>query len=137
MERFAPGFRDLILARHVTTPADFESNNANYIGGDITGGVMDLRQLFARPTARWNPYTTPARIAGGFQFGIDLRYSIQQVIAAPILGRRSRPAASDERNQLPTGWNFYGYLHRDLNLDLDYARNLYLNCLSRRTRGDH
>jgi phytoene dehydrogenase-like protein len=61
MERFAPGFGDLILARHVTTPADFEQGNANYIGGDITGGVMDLRQLFARPTARWNPYTTPAR----------------------------------------------------------------------------
>jgi phytoene dehydrogenase-like protein len=61
MERFAPGFRDLILARHVTSPADFEAGNANYVGGDITGGVMDLRQLFTRPTARWNPYTTPAK----------------------------------------------------------------------------
>lgn len=60
IERFAPGFRDLILERHVMSPADFERKNANYIGGDITGGVMDFRQLFTRPTARWNPYTTPA-----------------------------------------------------------------------------
>lgn len=60
MERFAPGFRDLILARHVTAPADFERRNENIIGGDITGGVMDLRQLFTRPTARVSPYTTPA-----------------------------------------------------------------------------
>jgi len=59
IERFAPGFRDSILARHVTRPSDFEADNANYVGGDITGGVMDLRQLFTRPAARWNPYTTP------------------------------------------------------------------------------
>lgn len=60
MERFAPGFRDLILARHVMSPADFESYNANYIGGDITGGVMDVWQILARPAARLTPYTTPA-----------------------------------------------------------------------------
>jgi hypothetical protein len=41
---------DTILARHVTTPADFETHNANYIGGDISGGVMDIWQLFTRPT---------------------------------------------------------------------------------------
>lgn len=61
MERFAPGFRDLILARHVMSPAAFESYNPNYIGGDITGGVMDVWQILARPTARLTPYTTPAR----------------------------------------------------------------------------
>jgi phytoene dehydrogenase-like protein len=61
VERFAPGFRNLILARHVTTPADFERHNANYIGGDISGGVMDLWQLFTRPAARPVPYRTPAR----------------------------------------------------------------------------
>jgi phytoene dehydrogenase-like protein len=61
VERFAPGFRDLILARHVTTPADFERHNANYIGGDISGGVMDLWQLFTRPAARLVPYRTPAK----------------------------------------------------------------------------
>jgi phytoene dehydrogenase-like protein len=59
LERFAPGFRDLVLARHVTTPRDFEAANANYIGGAITGGVTDLGQLFTRPVARLNPYTTP------------------------------------------------------------------------------
>jgi phytoene dehydrogenase-like protein len=59
IERFAPGFRDTILARHVTRPAEFEAYNANYIGGDITGGVQDALQLFTRPTVRLNPYTTP------------------------------------------------------------------------------
>jgi phytoene dehydrogenase-like protein len=59
IERFAPGFRDLILERHITTPADFANYNPGYVGGAITGGAADLRQLFARPTARLNPYTTP------------------------------------------------------------------------------
>jgi len=59
VERFAPGFRDLILARRIHTPADFQNYNANYIGGDITGGVMDLGQLFTRPVARLVPYSTP------------------------------------------------------------------------------
>lgn len=61
IERFAPGFRELILQRHVTTPADFEKYNANYVGGDITGGIMDLAQLFTRPTIRRVPYSTPAK----------------------------------------------------------------------------
>jgi phytoene dehydrogenase-like protein len=59
VERFAPGFRDLILARHVIAPADFERYNDNYIGGDINGGAQDLRQLFTRPVARLDPYSTP------------------------------------------------------------------------------
>jgi phytoene dehydrogenase-like protein len=61
VERFAPGFRDLIMARHVMAPADFETYNANYIGGDINGGAQDLRQLFTRPVARLVPYSTPLR----------------------------------------------------------------------------
>lgn len=61
VERFAPGFRDTILARHVTTAADFERHNANYIGGDISGGVMDVWQLFTRPVGRIDPYSTPAK----------------------------------------------------------------------------
>jgi phytoene dehydrogenase-like protein len=60
IERFAPGFRDLILARRAMAPADFESYNPNYVGGDINGGVQDLRQLYTRPTIRLNPYSTPA-----------------------------------------------------------------------------
>jgi phytoene dehydrogenase-like protein len=59
IERFAPGFRELVLARHVTQPADFEQRNRNLVGGDINGGTMDLGQLFTRPVARVNPYRTP------------------------------------------------------------------------------
>ncbi|MFB8278602.1 phytoene desaturase family protein [Nocardia colli] len=59
VERFAPGFRDLILAKHVYTAAEMPSHNANYIGGDISAGAMTLRQFAFRPTARWNPYATP------------------------------------------------------------------------------
>jgi phytoene dehydrogenase-like protein len=61
VERFAPGFRERILARSVFTPADFERRNANLIGGDINGGRMDLPQVFARPVARPTPYRTPLR----------------------------------------------------------------------------
>jgi phytoene dehydrogenase-like protein len=59
IERFAPGFRDRILARHRTLTADFESQNPNYVGGAITGGVSDLFQFFARPVPRLDPYATP------------------------------------------------------------------------------
>jgi phytoene dehydrogenase-like protein len=61
VERFAPGFRDLVLARSAMNAADVESYNPNYVGGDINGGVQDLRQLFARPVARPVPYSTPLR----------------------------------------------------------------------------
>ena len=61
VERFAPGFRDRILAKHVMTPAALQEYNANYIGGDINGGVQDFRQTFARPVLRWNPYSTPVK----------------------------------------------------------------------------
>ena len=60
IERFAPGFRDRVLARSITTPLDLEHYNANYIGGDINGGIQDLWQLFTRPTIRPVPYATPA-----------------------------------------------------------------------------
>jgi len=58
IERFAPGFRDLILARSVRTAAGMEQYNPNYIGGDIGGGAGTLRQTVFRPTPRWNPYRT-------------------------------------------------------------------------------
>lgn len=61
IERFAPGFRDRVLARHAMATRDFERHNSSYVGGAITGGVADLGQLFTRPIARWNPYTTPHR----------------------------------------------------------------------------
>jgi phytoene dehydrogenase-like protein len=59
VERFAPGFRERILARSALGPADLERSNPNYVGGDINGGLADLRQLLTRPVARWSPYSTP------------------------------------------------------------------------------
>ncbi|MFZ0774541.1 MAG: NAD(P)/FAD-dependent oxidoreductase [Candidatus Sulfotelmatobacter sp.] len=59
IERFAPGFRDCILARRVFAPADLESMDANLVGGDIGGGTMDIRQFLFRPT--WRHYVTSAR----------------------------------------------------------------------------
>jgi phytoene dehydrogenase-like protein len=61
IERFAPGFRQRILARHTYNSMEMEAYNANYVGGDIIGGVQNLRQLFFRPTISLNPYKTPAK----------------------------------------------------------------------------
>jgi phytoene dehydrogenase-like protein len=61
IERFAPGFRDLVLARAVRTAADEEAHNPNYVGGDIAVGLQTLRQTLFRPTVSWNPYRTPVR----------------------------------------------------------------------------
>ncbi|MGZ3822581.1 MAG: phytoene desaturase family protein, partial [Mucilaginibacter sp.] len=61
VERFAPGFRDLILAKHVMNTVQVEEYNPNYVGGDINGGVIDLGQLFTRPALRWSPYKTSAK----------------------------------------------------------------------------
>jgi phytoene dehydrogenase-like protein len=61
VERFAPGFRNRILARHVMTAKDMAQHNPNYVGGDINSGVMDLGQFFTRPVVRLVPYATPNR----------------------------------------------------------------------------
>jgi phytoene dehydrogenase-like protein len=61
IERFAPGFRDLVLARSVTAPRDVEAHNENCAGGDISGGAHDGLQFFARPVLALDPYATPAR----------------------------------------------------------------------------
>lgn len=58
IERFAPGFRDTVLARHVMPPAAMEAHNPNLVGGDISGGANTLGQFLFRPFPRWNPYTT-------------------------------------------------------------------------------
>jgi phytoene dehydrogenase-like protein len=60
IERFAPGFRDCILDKHMMNTADYEQYNPNYIGGDINGGVQDFLQLFTRPSWSLRPYRTPA-----------------------------------------------------------------------------
>jgi len=56
VERFAPGFRDLILARSTHSPAQMEAHDANYIGGDINAGISDIRQTLFRPTPSLDPY---------------------------------------------------------------------------------
>ena len=61
VERFAPGFRERVLARNVMSTRQIEEYNPNYVGGDINGGVQDLRQLYTRPTLSLTPYSTPAK----------------------------------------------------------------------------
>jgi phytoene dehydrogenase-like protein len=61
VERFAPGFRERILATHTFNATEMEAYNPNYIGGDINGGVIDIGQLFTRPALRWSPYRTSAK----------------------------------------------------------------------------
>ncbi|GAB3905237.1 phytoene desaturase family protein [Mucilaginibacter boryungensis] len=61
VERFAPGFRERILAKHTFNTHQIEEYNPNYIGGDINGGLMDITQLFTRPVLRRSPYTTSAK----------------------------------------------------------------------------
>jgi len=61
VERFAPGFRDVILARSTMNTQQMEAYNPNYIGGDINGGMLNLSQLFTRPALRWSPYRTSAK----------------------------------------------------------------------------
>jgi phytoene dehydrogenase-like protein len=61
VERFAPGFQSRILARHTMSPLEMEAYNANYVGGDIMGGMQSFQRLFFRPLGRWRAYSTPAR----------------------------------------------------------------------------
>lgn len=61
VERFAPGFKERILGRHVMNTAQMEAYNPNYIGGDINGGIIDVSQLFTRPALRLSPYKTSAK----------------------------------------------------------------------------
>jgi phytoene dehydrogenase-like protein len=59
IERFAPGFRDCIITKKITAPAELERHNANLVGGNISGGSQDIMQLFLRPTAQM--YSTPLK----------------------------------------------------------------------------
>ena len=61
IERFAPGFRDLVLARSAMAPSDLERHDRNLVGGDVNGGAMDLPQLVFRPVRSLVPYRTPLR----------------------------------------------------------------------------
>ena len=61
IERFAPGFRDRIVAKVTRTAVQTAAYNPNFLGGDINGGAASLRQTAFRPVARWNPYRTPLK----------------------------------------------------------------------------
>ena len=60
VERFAPGFNEIVLARHTKNTSQLELSNANLVGGDIGGGANNLRQLLMRPVLAFDPYRTPA-----------------------------------------------------------------------------
>jgi phytoene dehydrogenase-like protein len=62
IERFAPGFRDLVLGRASHNPREMEAHDANYVGGDINAGIADIRQLIFRPTVSLDPYRAGAGI---------------------------------------------------------------------------
>jgi len=114
VERFAPGFRDRILARSARGPLDLERENPNYVGGDINGGLADLRQLLTRPVARRSPYSTPlpgvflcsaSTPPGGGVHGMcgyhaaraALRYLLSP--AVPPLGSLARPRSRTGRGR--------------------------------------
>jgi phytoene dehydrogenase-like protein len=61
VERFAPGFKDRIIARHTMDTLELEEYNQNYVGGDINAGSLNLQQLFTRPALRFSPYRTSAK----------------------------------------------------------------------------
>lgn len=89
VERFAPGFRDTILATHTFNTTEMETYNPNYIGGDINGGVVNIAQLFNRPALRFSPYRTSAKgiyicsastPPGGGVHGMGGYYAAMQVL---------------------------------------------------------
>jgi phytoene dehydrogenase-like protein len=96
IERFAPGFRDQIVARAARGPAELEQYDANYVGGDINGGSSHLAQLFFRPVARLDPYATPldglflcssSTPPGGGVHGMCGYWAARSVLAR-VFGRR-------------------------------------------------
>jgi phytoene dehydrogenase-like protein len=102
VERFAPGFRDLILARHVLGPAELQRRNANLIGGDVGGGSYALDQLIFRPVPALIPYRTPVRglylgsaatFPGGGVHGVPGRAAARVALAEGRLLRLSRRIA--------------------------------------------
>lgn len=93
VERYAPGFRERVLARYVSSPATLEAYCPNYVGGDVNGGAADLDQLFTRPVARPNPYTTPhprlflcsaSTPPGGGVHGMAGWYAAQAALGRPM-----------------------------------------------------
>jgi phytoene dehydrogenase-like protein len=61
VERYAPGFRDRILARHIMGPGDLQARDPNLVGGDVGGGSYRMPQVVFRPIPAWSPYRTPLK----------------------------------------------------------------------------
>lgn len=105
LERYAPGFRDVVMSQHVTTPAGFEKHNLNYVGGDILTGAVTMRQLLARPNLSPTPWRTPVRgvwIAsagvspgpsvhgmGGYYAALDALHRVHGIRNAPSLAPKN------------------------------------------------
>ncbi len=96
VERFAPGFRERILARHVLGPADLQRRNANLIGGDVGGGSYSLDQVIFRPVPSLAPYRTPVRglylgsaatFPGGAVHGVPGRAAARLALAETRISR--------------------------------------------------
>jgi phytoene dehydrogenase-like protein len=95
VERFAPGFRDLILARHVMGPGQLERRDRNLVGGDVGGGSYRLRQVVFRPVPRLSPYRTPLR---GLYLGSAAAFPGGAVHGVPG-DAAARAALADERSR--------------------------------------
>ena len=91
IERFAPGFRDIVRSSHTTTTPQLEAGNANLVGGDIGGGSYGGRQLLFRPRPQAIPYTTP-----------DERIFIASASASPGAGVHGMAGAGAARRALRT-----------------------------------
>ena len=90
IERFAPGFRDLILARSTFTAVDAEEHNPSYVGGDINAGAATLRQMVFRPTVRWNPYRTALKgVRQMLLRPTDALEPLRTASRLPLLGRHA------------------------------------------------
>jgi phytoene dehydrogenase-like protein len=93
IERFAPGFRDRILARHVLAPGDLEARNANLVDGDVGGGSYELDQLVFRPVPSLSPYRTPVRglyLASAATFPGGAVHGVSGTAAARLALREAR-----------------------------------------------
>jgi phytoene dehydrogenase-like protein len=110
VERFAPGFRDRILARTTMDASAMERHDAGFIGGDIGGGANDLLQFLARPLAKWDPYATPnprlflgssATPPGGGVHGMCGYWAARSALARAF-GRALEPRPTVTRSLLPT-----------------------------------
>lgn len=97
IERFAPGFRDIILARHRMNTQDFYRFNPNFLGGAITGGAADITQLYTRPVVNWDPYRTPnpqifigsaSTPPGGGVHGMCGYHAAQSIINSGVLKKK-------------------------------------------------